>query len=225
MVIFGVEANVRTLYPTNLPRGDRPSTESFGFWFRLLFFGTMTLVFLVGGSCGATSTSDRIPLLLLGTLSSLVLLAVGFRTWGYVLAVLCNSAVAKFYLYETTATISKRVVRVGDEFEFIYRQSFRRRALVRKFRIELAVRQSVVHEEEGNEETITWEDEGDTVIEEFNRSGWQTQPGESFQDTATFHLTGTPMVSYPSEWLIKVYLYLNRPLVVQQVYRLQVSLN
>ena len=144
--------------------------------------------------------------------------------YGYLVPRLWSSVVAKFYLSESTATVSKRFLRAGEEFQFTYRQSFKRRTRVRRLCIALVSREYEAYEVEGNDETIKMERWDDKAIEEFNQPGWQAQPGETLQQTVAFRFADPPILLNKSEsYLIKVYIYLNWLVTLQRVYRLYMS--
>lgn len=227
---------MNNLYPVNLPPpGDRASIESFGFWFRLIFFGMMAVALLLGGSFGATSMSGRVWLLSLGALSSLLPLMYVLE-WSYLIPIAWSSIIVKFYLEESTASVSKRSLRAGDEFQFTYRQSFKRRTRVRKFCVALVIRAHETYEiqGEGEDDDIKRERWDDKAIVEFNQPGWQAQPGEDLQETATFKIADPPILlgsagsvtrQNSSGYLIKVTINLNWSATFQRIYRLDVSSN
>ena len=212
---------MRTLYPANLPPpGSRESTESFGFWFWLLFWGTMASIFVTWGLLG--SKPESFFAFFLGAPFTLIFL-MRVVPYGYLVPRLWSSVVAKFYLSESTATVS-HFLRAGEEFQFTYRQSFKRRTRVRRLCIALVSREYEAYEVEGADETIKMERWDDKAIEEFNQPGWQAQPGENLQQTVTFRFADPPILLNKSEsYLIKVYIYLNWLVTLQRVYRLYMS--
>jgi len=213
--------NVRTLYPANLPPPGRRDVRSFGFWFRLLFWGTVALILVTWGFLG--SKPDTVLRFFIGApFAFIFLMDVGFN-YGYLVPRFWSSIVAKFYLSESTATVSKRFLRAGEEFQFTYRQSFKRRTRVRRLCISLVSREYEVYEA-GHEESIKMERWDDKAIEEFNQPGWQAQPGETLQQTVAFRFADPPILLNKSEsYLIQVYIYLNWLVTLQRVYRLYMS--
>ncbi len=77
---------------------------------------------------------------------------------------LWSSVVAKFYLSESTATVSKRFLRAGEEFQFTYRQSFKRRTTVRKLCVALVSREyeTYIVQGEGDDDDVKRERDGMT---------------------------------------------------------------
>ena len=138
-------------------------------------------------------------------------------------AMLCSGLLTKFYLGEARATISEETLLAGDEFEFTYMQSFKRRISVRKLRAQLMVRtESHYKTEVGADGEMGWMDEiEDKVLQEAQRPGWQAQPGEWSNDNAVFQLPDSALLS--DIWLIKVHMRLNRLLMLERNYRLRVT--
>ena len=136
---------------------------------------------------------------------------------------LCSGLLTKFYLGEARATISEETLLAGDEFEFTYMQSFKRRISVRKLRAQLMVRtESHYKTEVGADGEMGWMDEiEDKVLQEAQRPGWQAQPGEWSNDNAVFQLPDSALLS--DIWLIKVHMRLNRLLMLERNYRLRVT--
>ena len=148
------------------------------------------------------------------------LLYIVRRDWGYLLIRLWRSLAVKFYLNQATATVSQETLRSGDEFEFSYRLSFKRRAEVRRFRVQLVVREAESYEIDTGEETRMREKLTDKVVQEAERLGWRAKPGENFCKNVTLRIPDSP--PYSGQWLIKVRIGLSELVTLERYYPLHV---
>ncbi len=215
---------MRTLHPVRLrPPGDRQETFfDSGFMFILIPPGIMGFVLLMaGGSEWSDSAGRATFLLLFGGFLILLPLDVVRRDWGYLLIMLWRSLAVKFYLNQATATVSLETLRSGDEFEFSYRLSFKRRTEVRRFRVQLVVREAESYEFDAGEETRMREKLTDKVVQTAERLGWRGKPGENFCKNVTLRIPDSP--PYSGQWLIKVRIGLSELVTLERYYPLHVS--
>ena len=210
------------LHPVRLrPPGDRQETFfDSGFMFILLPSGLLGF-FMLMAVAWSDSAGLATFLLLSGGFFIWLPLDVVRRDWGYLLIMFWRSLAVKFYLNQATATVSQETLRSGDEFEFSYRLSFKRRAEVRRFRVQLVVRKVESYEFDSGEESRMREKIKDTVVREAERLGWRAKPGENFCKNVTLRIPDSP--PYSGQWLIKVRIGLSELVTLERYYPLHVS--